>query len=157
MNEQKTEFNITTPLPPENAFLPHTLALTGQRFKTHLLDFIFTLIFGLVLGIILTLLHSTELLHEINNNVLGIVILFLYYFPQEALFGKTLGKRIIGTQVLNADGSTLSAKRALYRTLCRLIPFDALSFLDGDRPRGWHDTISKTIVISIKESNSSTS
>jgi len=32
------------------------------------------------------------------------------------------------------------------RTLCRLIPFDALSFLFNDSV-GWHDTLSKTRIV----------
>jgi uncharacterized RDD family membrane protein YckC len=159
MTKQEPMFAAIPPPLPESIVL-HTIALKGQRFSGHLLDFIFAYLFalpfGYILGIILALFHSAELLHQINHIVLSSVILFLYYFTQEALFGKTVGKRIIGTQALNVDGSTLTVKRAFYRTLCRFIPFDALSFLiDGDSPRGWHDTLSKTVVISVKDDRKS--
>lgn len=35
----------------------------------------------------------------------------------------------------------------ILRTLCRLIPFEALSCL-GEKSRGWHDRLSRTWVIS---------
>lgn len=155
MNEPENALEITPPPLPAGIVLPQNLASKGQRFKGHLLDFIFVylfaLLFGFILGIVLAIFHSIQLLHQINHLLLGVLILILYYFPQEALSGRTLGKRIIGTQVLNIDGSSLSMKQAFGRTLCRFIPFDALSFLfDGEKPRGWHDTLSKTIVISNK-------
>ncbi|MCY1461177.1 hypothetical protein D9M71_788050 [compost metagenome] len=41
-------------------------------------------------------------------------------------------------------------KAICIRTLCRLIPFDALSFL-GKSERIWHDSISKTFVVEKKD------
>jgi hypothetical protein len=88
-----------------------------------------------------------------NDYLPGIIISFLYYLPQEAFSGRTLGKMITGTRAVNEDGTKLTFGRALGRTLCRYIPFEAFSFLGGNgRPRGWHDRISRTKVISIKKS-----
>ena len=36
--------------------------------------------------------------------------------------------------------------------MARLIPFDQLSFL-GTIPKGWHDTLSKTVVVDLKKYN----
>jgi len=44
------------------------------------------------------------------------------------------------------DGNKPSFGLILGRSLSRIIPFDALSFL-GANAIGWHDTISKTRVI----------
>jgi uncharacterized RDD family membrane protein YckC len=86
-----------------------------------------------------------------NEYLLGVIIFLTYFVPQEAFFGRTLGKLVTGTKVVNEDGSKLTFGKAVARTLCRFIPFEAFSFLGGhDRPKGWHDTIPKTKVISIK-------
>ena len=44
------------------------------------------------------------------------------------------------------DGTKPDSGQILKRTLCRLIPFNVLSFL-GSPCNGWHDTISDTYVV----------
>jgi uncharacterized RDD family membrane protein YckC len=137
-------------LTESSAMLPP--ASRGQRFATMLLDLVFFYAFAFVLGIALTLLGFGGLLEQMNELLLGIVFLLFYYVPQEANNGRTLGKLIMKTRAVSADGRSLSFGQALARTLCRLIPFEAFSFLGGDGfPRGWHDTIPKTRVVSLKE------
>ncbi len=73
---------------------------------------------------------------------------FLYYFLFELYFeGRTLGKLVTKTKVVNQDGVKPTAETIALRTICRWVPFDALSFLGGNRPMGWHDSWSKTMVI----------
>ncbi len=130
---------------------PMVLASTGQRFGTMLLDLIFFYIFALILGLVLGLI-GLDLIQNMNDILLGIVILLIYYVPQEAFSGRTFGKLITGTKAVNEDGSNLTLGKALGRTLCRLIPFEAFSFLGGQgTPKGWHDRIPKTKVISIRK------
>jgi len=75
----------------------------------------------------------------------------VYYLPQEAFSGRTLGKLITGTKAVNQDGTELSFGQALGRTLCRFIPFEAFSFFgENGRPKGWHDRIPNTMVISVR-------
>lgn len=127
------------------------LASTGQRFGTMLIDIVGFLIFSLILGFTMGLLGLSELMLSVNEHLFGLMIYLIYFFPQEAMTGQTLGKLLLGTQVVNEDGSELTFGRAFGRTLCRLIPFDAFSFLGGEgHPKGWHDSIPKTKVISIK-------
>jgi uncharacterized RDD family membrane protein YckC len=71
------------------------------------------------------------LLREISPKLLDTMWALIYYVAQEALWSRTLGKLITGTKVVNEDGSKLTFGRALGRTLCRLIPFEPLSFLGG--------------------------
>lgn len=54
------------------------------------------------------------------------VIVLLYFFVQEVLFGTTIGKRLLGLQVVEIHGRSLSLLAALIRNLIRL--FDALPF-----------------------------
>jgi uncharacterized RDD family membrane protein YckC len=77
---------------------------------------------------------------------LYLLILFLYYFLFENGRGITIGKLITNTRVVHESGRRATTKEIFIRTLCRLIPFDAFSYL-GDGV-GWHDTLSHTRVIS---------
>lgn len=83
------------------------------------------------------------------------VMYLLYYFAQEAFDGKTLGKRIVGTRVVNFDGGEISVGQALGRTFCRLIPFEMFSyFSNGSKPIPWHDRITQTYVVTGRGSHS---
>lgn len=83
----------------------------------------------------------------ITTNTLFIyVIMFLYYSITEGLFGASIGKLITGCVVVDKNGNKVSSTKAMGRSLCRFIPFEAFSFL-GNRARGWHDTITDTYVV----------
>ncbi|HSC38756.1 MAG TPA: RDD family protein [Chitinophagaceae bacterium] len=81
-------------------------------------------------------------------SVLAFFVLLLYYFVFESLFKTTLGKLVTNTRVVNETGERPGIGRVLGRTFCRLIPFEAWSFLFNDR--GWHDSFSGTYVIKEK-------
>jgi len=51
---------------------------------------------------------------------------FLYYFLMEWRWGWTIGKRIIGLRVTGADGSRLTLRGALVRTLIRMIDAESI-------------------------------
>ncbi len=74
---------------------------------------------------------------------------FLYYALMEGLFGFTVGKLITGTRVVDAEGRRLTFARGVTRSLCRLIPFDAVSLFlsEDDVRRAWHDSITGTCVV----------
>jgi uncharacterized RDD family membrane protein YckC len=63
------------------------------------------------------------------------------------LNGRTVAKYITGTQVISTDGTKPTTRQIIYRSLSRIVPFDALSFLGEN---GWHDKWSETRVINIK-------
>ena len=131
---------------------PMELASTGQRFGNYLLDVVFTYVCAFIAGVVLYGIGLGDVIDRTNNTLLGIILFLLYYVPQEAVVGWTLGKLITGTRVVREDGSPISFAQALGRSLCRFIPFEAFSFLGGNgKPVGWHDSISKTRVISIRK------
>lgn len=68
---------------------------------------------------------------------------YLYYFVCEAFTGKTVGKYITNSIVVDAftDGQA-TPKQVLYRTLLRMIPIDGFSYLFS--AQGMHDNFSKT-------------
>lgn len=78
--------------------------------------------------------------------ILGLAIFFAFYAICEAAFGKTPGKLVTGTRVVSDDGGIPTLRQIILRTACRLIPFEAFSFLGKDAV-GWHDQLSKTRVI----------
>lgn len=126
------------------------IATKGRRFATMLVDLVFYYLLAFAVGIGLAVLGNDQLLEKTNNPLFGILLMLLYYMPQEALWGRTLGKLIVGTRVVNLDGEKINIAQALGRTLCRFIPFEAFSFLGGSRPQGWHDKIPKTKVIATR-------
>jgi uncharacterized RDD family membrane protein YckC len=71
-----------------------------------------------------------------------------YYVTTETLTGRTVGKLLTGTKVVGEDGKPPELGLVVVRTLIRFVPFDALSFLGGNRA-GWHDRWSGTRVVSI--------
>jgi len=143
-HELNSQNDITKEMAARGVIVPAT---SGQRIGNYIIDMI-------IVYALFYLLGMTDLGTLIENNARSAfpVIYLLYYISLEAGFGQTLGKLVTGTKVVNKDSTSLTLERVIGRALCRLIPFEILSFV-GRRPRGWHDSISKTMVISIKSSS----
>ncbi len=78
-------------------------------------------------------------------SILLLIAQFLYYLFFEGFFRATPIKFLTGTRVVHSE--TLENPNFLQitgRTLARNIPFDAFSFFGNS---GWHDSVSKTIVV----------
>ena len=138
----------------EIEFTP-VLASAGQRFLNYLIDLIAFYALVFLLGVIFALqlynltLNDTIEERQLTVEIIAIVILLLYYFISETIFkGMTIGKFITGTKAVNEDGTPITAKTALLRTVCRLVPFEPFSTFSL---RPWHDKWSKTYVIDIKK------
>ena len=67
----------------------------------------------------------------------------------ESISQRTIGKLVTQTKVVLENGEKPAPETIILRSLCRFIPFNAISFL-GNIPRGWHVTISKTFVVDLK-------
>jgi uncharacterized RDD family membrane protein YckC len=138
------------------------LATRGQRFANYLIDLIIHNFINLIPLIVGWLLYeffgNDELsvwLDELNPVVdflISYVIIVIYFMIMESLTGRSIGKYATNTKVLMADGSEPEPYAIFIRSISRLIPFEAFSFL-GDIPKGWHDTISKTVVVDINKYN----
>ncbi|BDS13012.1 RDD family protein [Aureispira anguillae] len=88
------------------------------------------------------------LIPEDGSPFLGFYSFFLYVMYHaipEHFLKKTPGKYVTNTIVVKEDENQLSFKDILIRNICRLIPFDTISFLISKN--GWHDKISKTKVV----------
>lgn len=134
------------------------LASKGQRFINHLIDLVpqYAITYGLTYGFFYIgeftgyygLSDLLESLSVIQDYIVSYVLLLLYYIIFESLTFRTLGKYATNTKVVMTTGDNPTFKAILLRSCCRLIPFDALSFL-GTNGKGWHDSISNTYVVDV--------
>lgn len=132
------------------------LASKGQRFLNLIIDLFVQYIIGL------SFWATVYIIAQITNNdglynwvgftdrmtqfLIGILIVIFYYSFTELYFSRTIAKYFTKTLVVMRNGSKPNANTILKRTLCRLIPFEAFTFL-GKRSRGWHDSFSHTYVV----------
>lgn len=145
----------------EEELFSYQPASTGQRFLNYIIDGVamqYGLSFatGMVIARIIiaispdtaydmfvTRQNSWEILFSFY--LVSILNFLIYYtFCEKVFKGRTLGKLITGTKAVQEDGKELTFKKALLRTLSRIVPFEPLSAFGGDP---WHDTWTKTIVI----------
>ncbi|QBZ96911.1 RDD family protein [Flavobacterium sangjuense] len=84
--------------------------------------------------------------NDIAQYTFATCVTLFYYNVFEIFTARTIGKFITQTIVVDENGEKPNHERILVRSLCRLIPFEMLSFL-GMPARGWHDSISKTYVV----------
>lgn len=126
------------------------LATSRQRLANYLIDLIFCIILVLTCKDILDNTRFAELFPLISQFLLPSAVVVAYYTIQESLFGLSIGKLITGTRAVGEDGSDLTPTKAFRRSMCRLIPFEQFSFLDKKQPKGWHDRIPDTKVITIR-------
>lgn len=138
------------------------LAKKEIRFGTMIVDSTcnYALIFslGFILGILDLLGFSGPMnfileMDTAESWLLSVVMFLIYFITFETLMQRTIGKFIFKTKVVMEDGSKPKPADIIIRSMCRLIPFDALSFL-GEDGRGWHDSMSDTYVVdSVKFDN----
>ena len=131
------------------------LASHSQRFLNLLMDYIAQLFLFIIAFSIVSVIAETNgnkdfMVNFIKNDIaqytfVTCIALFYYNFF-EIFFARTVGKFITQTIVVDENGEKPNHETILVRTLCRLIPFEILSFL-GMPARGWHDRISKTYVV----------
>lgn len=132
-------------------------ASVSTRFTNWFLDGIVLLIINTIISVLSFILYNLTYIHFfyfynnggfIWNFFSGAIVTFLYYFLSEYLSnGRTVGKLITGTRVISTDGEKPSKKQYLYRTLYRIVPFEAFTFFGTD---GWHDSMTDTRVINYK-------
>lgn len=135
----------------------NVVARKEARFLNFIIDYIsifLILVLISILNMVLFLETDSEvvdssIIPEGNTAAEYIIFSLLsisYYFILEVLTGRTIGKFMTGTIVVDISGNKPSTFDILKRSLLRLIPFEYLSFL-GHRARGWHDQYSDTYVV----------
>ena len=125
-------------------------ATFGQRFAGNFVDGIFLNIVASGGFFLVGMFAETVPILAVVIAAVTVVFLLLYYFIFEGITGRTVGKYVAGTKVVQEDGSKVSFVQVIGRTFCRLIPLEIFSFLlydDKSRPVFWHDSIPKTRVV----------
>ncbi len=136
------------------------LATKGLRFANYIIDYLLQFGLGFAIGFVLGIIAEMtgnygliEFLFEsgtIMDWIFGYIVMLIYYTTFETLTGRSIGKFITNTKVVLHDGSDPTFNEILVRSLCRMIPFNAFSFL-GEDGKGWHDSISKTYVVHVEK------
>jgi uncharacterized RDD family membrane protein YckC len=88
----------------------------------------------------------------VEERLLGVGLMLVYYMGFEGLFGWTPGKLATGTRVISRDGGPATFKQIAGRSFARFVPFEPLSFLSSTG--GWHDNWTNTSVIEVYGVNS---
>lgn len=115
------------------------------RLFNYIIDLFSSSLFTSVVLHLLDLTRLAVTIHSINVYALMFIFLMSYYSIMEGLTGRTVGKFITKTRVVTITGERANFDTVLGRSLCRLIPFEPISFLLFDR--GWHDKFTKTRVV----------
>lgn len=120
---------------------------SGIRFINYLIDFIVGMVLAIIVSIFLSLLIQTT--NSPLSSLIGFFILigtFIgYYAIMEIKFQKTVGKFVTKTKVVKANGEKPTDGDIIMRILCRMVPFDHISYLF--MINGFHDFLSKTKVV----------
>ncbi len=140
------------------------LARSGQRCAARILDFIIVSVFDVAVALFIVLGESDDA-EQIADRLTGVflwssVLFLVYEVVQVALWGRTLGKRMVGIKVVNAaHGGVPGWGKAVGRWaipgLVYLIPIVGplaalLCYisLTWDRVyQGWHDKAAGTLVV----------
>lgn len=131
----------------------------GQRFANYLIDYICQVImmFGIFMIILIVAISNgnkdivaeIESVKDVVKYAFVSAIILVYYNFFEIFFAVTIGKLVTNTVVVDRNGEKPTTDEILVRSICRLIPFEILSFLSPPG-KGWHDSISKTYVVKRK-------
>ena len=131
-------------------------AANYKRISNYFIDVLAVSIVGILIEVFVVKFYGmdsgfyTMFLKDTFGRLVFIAILnMMYYTSFESITGKTLGKYLTKTKVVDSEGKKPVWSTILLRSICRLIPLDQISFL-FDFKSGWHDTLSKTIVIEDK-------
>lgn len=131
------------PVPPEALVLPASIL---RRLSNFLIDGVASYI-PFVLGVVY--ISYAPLSNELAFIIYyaGLFLSLGYHLLCESIWQRTLGKVITGTKVVDRNGNKPSFLKILGRSLVRFIPFEPFSFLFSGYPVGWHDSLSKTLVV----------
>lgn len=104
---------------------------------------------GLIVFISATLISIPMLEYYIDIRLILAMVYFLYYFLFESISGRTPGKLLTKTKVVDQLNAKPKILRVLLRTLLRFNPFDWMSYLFGQE-QGGHDRLSRTRLVKVK-------
>ncbi len=121
-----------------------------KRFGHYLIDLVVLYAINFGIGFVFATIdpYTANTVSDLMWNVVSMLITAIYYFTVESTMGTSIGKLVTNSVVIDEYGNKPETSTLLGRSFARIIPFEALSCL-GER--GWHDTLSKTYVVTISE------
>lgn len=128
--------------------IKNVLQTKNIRFLSYCIDLFFRT--G-ILVLILYILKGKGLFSDyffIKIYALIFIIEFLYYSVSELAFTTSLGKIITNSKLVNYNLRKPKIEQIIVRNLSRMLPFEILFFFSHQNGYGWHDKLSKTLVIS---------
>ena len=134
--------------------LKHKRASRKQRFLHYIIDlFIIVIIFSRYIFIIpRDYIYTLE--KYLGEQLAGFSLFFIassiYYLVSEGIFKTTPAKYLTQTKIIFFVKEKVSIGQVVARTFSRRIPFEAFSFFGKI---GWHDSISRTTVVKLKDNN----
>ena len=144
--------------------VPETLeghyAGAATRLGAYVIDaFLSVALYGLLLALVVLiweLVSRDDLSTPAQNTIpylVGLVVwVFVYWWGSTALWGKTVGKAVIGVRIVRRGGTDLDPLHALWRVLAFPLSFlvFGLGFVGivvGREHRALHDVIADTAVV----------
>lgn len=127
----------------QNIYNPASM---GKRFLNFLIDSIAFMFLSFIIGAVISVGMRGEM-GDLSARMFGLAMSFVLYVLFESVWQKTPGKFVTKTKVVTYEGEKPELSRIMGRTLARWMPFEALSFLTRSNPVGWHDKLSKTMVV----------
>ncbi len=122
-------------------------ASQGQRFLNLLVDYCGAALFAFVVAVVMGITGTGEhITGPVGAQAFGIGVMLGYYLIFEWLTGRTLGKLVTGTRVIDQFGNRPSFLKVLGRSVTRFVPFEPFSFFGGENGC-WHDAWSGTRVV----------
>jgi uncharacterized RDD family membrane protein YckC len=127
---------------------PENLVGSGKRFLNSLIDGIFLYVVTTVINMVVVVaLKPKDQSFGCFLLLFNLSVNFVYFTLFEHFFGKSIGKFVTKTIVINQDGDRPTLAQIMKRSASRFIPFECFTFF-GEQSHGWHDSISNTFVVS---------
>jgi len=122
-----------------------------KRLLNLLIDTVFFYILVISIASVTALINPSviETIEQTNplvDRVIYWLFFMVYYVIFETWLGKTPGKMITKTKVVDKNGQKPNFTTVAGRSFSRLIPFEAFSFL-RENPIGIHDRMAHTMVV----------
>ena len=138
---------VTELAAPPTPAIAWTPAGRLRRIATQLVDVVWISAFLWLAAIGLVKISTRETLLAIRAGdalIVGYGVVLAYYMLFEGLWGRTPGKMLMGTRVVDRRGHAPTFGRIIARSFARLAPMEALTFLGKV---GFHDRVSGTKVV----------
>ena len=153
--------NIQT---PQNVVIENSLAGTGMRALSSILDLVFLGVYFLLCLAIVSSIAINTLDMESTQIAFWFLFmpLFLFYSPLSELLlkGQTLGKMIMGIRVVSLNGENVSSEQAAMRWVFRILDlwicfgsFAMIFCSASERGQRLGDVLAETLVIKVRTGN----